>query len=123
MKHVKAIISIVLMLLAVILIVENLAQFSQKLTLKVDLYFWDWKSEPMAFYFVMIIVFFLGVLIAGFYGIFERFKLRREIRTLSRERREKDKELNSLRNLPIVENKIEDKQLLEENQDKDFSTG
>lgn len=116
MKHVKAIISIVLMLLAVVLIVENLAQLSQKLTLRVDLYFWDWKTEPMAFYFVIIIAFFLGVLIAGFYGMFERFKLKREIRALSRERKEKDKELNSLRNLPIVENKIEDTQLLEENQ-------
>ena len=117
MKHVKAIISIVLMLLAVILIVENLAQLSQKLTLRVDLYFWNWKTEPMAFYFVMIIVFFLGVLIAGFFGVFERFKLKSEIRTLSRERRERDKELNSLRNLPIVENKIEDTQLIEENQE------
>jgi hypothetical protein len=53
------------MLLAVVLIVENLAQLSQKLTLQVDLYFWDWKTEPMAFYFVIIIVFLLGILIAS----------------------------------------------------------
>jgi putative membrane protein len=117
MKHVKAIISILLMLLAVILIVENLAQLSQKLILKVDLYFWDWETEPMAFYFVIIIVFLLGILVAGFYGIFERFKLKKEIKIISKERREKDKELNSLRNLPIVENKIKDTELSEENQD------
>jgi len=117
MKHIKAIISIVLMLLAVVLIVENLTQLSQKLTLKVDLYFWDWKTEPMAFYFVIIIVFLLGILIASLYGIFERFKLKKEIRIISKEKREKDKELNSLRNLPIVESKIEDRELSEENQD------
>jgi uncharacterized integral membrane protein len=117
MKHIKAIISIVLMLLVVVLIVENLAQLSQKLTLKVDLYFWDWKTEPMAFYFVIIIVFLLGILIASLYGIFERFKLKKEIRIISKEKREKDKELNSLRNLPIVESKIEDMELSEQNQD------
>jgi len=117
MKHIKAIISIVLMLLAVVLIVENLAQLSQQLTLKVDLYFWDWNTEPMAFYFVIIIVFLLGILIASLYGIFERFKLKKEIRAISREKREKDKELNSLRNLPIVESKIEDTELIKESQD------
>jgi putative membrane protein len=114
MKHIKAIISIVLMLLAVVLIVENLAQLSQQLTLKVDLYFWEWKTEPMAFYFVIIIVFLLGILIASLYGMFERFKLKKEIRAISKEKREKDKELNSLRNLPIVESKIEDTELIEE---------
>jgi len=117
MKHIKAIIGILLMLLAVVLIVENLAQLSQKLTLKVDLYFWDWKTEPMAFYFVIIIVFLLGILIAAFYGIFERFKLKKEIKIISKEKRAKDKELNSLRNLPIVESKMEDTKLSEENQD------
>ena len=117
MKHIKAIISIVLMLLAVILIVENLAQLSQQLTLRVDLYFWEWKTEPMAFYFVIIIVFLLGILIASLYGMFERFKLKKEIRAISKKNREKDKELNSLRNLPIVERKIEDAELIEESKD------
>jgi len=117
MKHIKAIISIVLMLLAVVLIVENLAQLSQQLTLKVDLYFWEWKTEPMAFYFLIIIVFLLGILIASLYGMFERFKLKKEIRAISKERRAKDKELNSLRNLPIVESRIEDTELIEESQD------
>jgi len=116
MKHIKALISIVLMLLAVVLIVENLTQLSQKLTLKVDLYFWGWKTEPMSFYFVIIIVFLLGILIAGLYGIFERFKLKKKIKLISKEKREKDKELNSLKNLPIVESKIEDMELPEEDQ-------
>ena len=109
MKHIKAIISIVFMLLAVVLIVENLTQLSQKLTLQVDLYFWDWKTEPMAFYFVIIIVFLLGILIASLYGIFERFKLKKEIRNLLKENKGRDKELNSLRNLPIVQSNMDDK--------------
>jgi hypothetical protein len=43
--------------------------------------------------------------------------LKKEIRIISKEKREKDKELNSLRNLPIVESKIEDMELSQENQD------
>ena len=117
MKHIKAIISILLMLLVVILIAENLGELSKKLILKVDLYFWACETPPMAFYLVIIIVFLLGVLIASLYGIVERFKLKKEIRILSKESREKDKELNSLRNLPIVESKIEDKGLSEGDQD------
>jgi hypothetical protein len=65
---------------------------------------------------VIIMVFLLGIFVAGFYGIVERFKLRKQIRLLSKENKEKDRELNSFRNLPIVEDKIEDKELLEADQ-------
>ena len=117
MKHIKAIVSIVLMLLAVILIAENLEQLSNTLTLRVDLYFWEAKTLPMPFYLVIIVVFLLGVLIASFYGIYERFKLKKEIRILSKTCGEKDKELNSLRNLPIIESKTEEKAVGAEDQD------
>lgn len=116
MKHIKAIISILLMLLVIILVVENLQELSKTLTLKVDFLFWGSKSPPMPFYLVVIIVFLLGILVAGFYGIIERFKLKKEIRIISRSNREKEKELNSFRNLPIVESKIEDKGLPGEGQ-------
>lgn len=116
MKHIKAIVSIVLMLLAVILIVENLEQLSNTLTLRVDLYFWESKTTPMPFYLVIIVVFLLGVLMASFYGIYERFRLKKEIRILSKTCTEKDRELNSLRNLPIVESKTEGNAVEEEEQ-------
>ena len=117
MKHMKFIISLLLMLLAIILIVENLEQLSKTLILKVDLKLWDWETPPMFVYLVMIIVFLLGIFMAGFFGIVERFKSKKTIRVLTKENREKDRELNSLRNLPIVESKIEDKGLAEGVQD------
>ena len=108
MRHIKAIVSILVMLFVVIIVVENLGELSKTLTLRVDLLFWGVKTPPMAFYLVVIIAFLLGVFVAGFLGIFERFRLKREIKRLSQENKEKDKELNSYRNLPIVEEKIED---------------
>jgi len=108
MRHVKAIVSILVMLFVVIIVVENLGELSKTLTLRVDLLFWGVKTPPMAFYLLVIIAFLIGVFVAGFLGIFERFRLKKEIKRLSKENKEKDKELNSYRNLPIVEEKIED---------------
>jgi len=118
MRHVKALVSILVMLLIVIVVVENLEQLSKTLTLRVDLLFWAHKSPPMAFYLMVIIAFLIGIFVAGFLGIFERFRLKRQIRRLSKENSEKDKELSSYRNLPIVEEKIEDAALVEPDQEK-----
>jgi len=108
MRHIKAIVSILVMLVVVIIVVENLEQLSQTLTLRIDLLFWGAKTGPMAFYLVVIIAFLIGIFVAGLLGIFERFRLKREIKRLSKENKEKDKELNSYRNLPIVEEEVED---------------
>jgi len=108
MRHVKAIISILVMLFVVIIVVENLEQLSKTLTLRIDLLFWGAKTGPMAFYLVVIIAFLIGIFVAGLLGIFERFRLKREIKRLSKENKEKDNELNSYRNLPIVEEERED---------------
>lgn len=116
MKHMKFIVSLLLMLLAIILIVENLEQLSKTLILKVDLLFWVHETPPMALYLVIIMVFLLGIFVASSYGILERFKLKKRIKILLRENREKDRELNSFRNLPIVENRIEDKGLVKGDQ-------
>lgn len=102
MKNIiKGIIGILLILLVVVLIVQNQEQLSKTLILN----FFGSESPSMAFYLVIIIVFLFGVFITGFLGIIERFKLKREIRILSKESREKDKELDSFRNPPIVESK------------------
>ena len=116
MKHIKGIIAILVMLLAIVIIVENLSELSSTVILKVNLLFWARQTPPMAIYLVIIIAFLIGVLLTGFFGIFERFKLKREIKTLTRQNKGKDKELNSYRNLPIVEDKMEDKNLLEREQ-------
>jgi uncharacterized integral membrane protein len=103
MKHIKAIVSILIMLLVIILIVENLEQLSKTVTLRVDLLVWSHQTPPMAFYLVMIIVFLLGIFIAAFFGVFERFRLKKEIKVLSREKNAKDRELSSLKSVPVYE--------------------
>ena len=50
----------------------------------------------------------LGVVffISGLYGIIERFRLKKQIKILESASRERDKELNSLRNLPITSDDV-----------------
>jgi uncharacterized integral membrane protein len=108
MKQIKAIVSILVMLLVIILIVENLGELSKTLILRVDLLFWSHETPSMAFYLVMIMVFLLGVFIAGFFGIYERFRLKKEIRALSREKLAKERDLTSLERTPVYEGKKED---------------
>jgi uncharacterized integral membrane protein len=119
MKHIKAILSILIMLLVIILIVENLQQLSKTLMLRVDFLFWSHETPPMAIYLVMIIVFLLGVFIAGFFGIYERFLLKKEIRTLLKEKVAKDRQINSSRNAPAYEGR---KSNLEHEQEDEIMT-
>jgi ATP adenylyltransferase len=65
----------------------------------------------MSLYFIVTIAFLFGVLVVGFYGIIERFRLKREIKSLLSASREKDKELNSLRNLPITSDDVSPSQV------------
>jgi uncharacterized integral membrane protein len=116
MKHIKGIISVVVMLVVIIIVVENFAELSKTVILKVNLFFWAHESPPMAVYLIIIIAFLIGVFIAGFFGIFERFRLKREIRVLTKQNKGKDKELTSYRNLPIVEDKMVEENLGERDQ-------
>jgi hypothetical protein len=60
----------------------------------------------MNIYYIIGISFLLGVFITGLCGIVERFQLKKQIKTLTTITKEKDKELNSLRNLSISSDSV-----------------
>ncbi len=95
--------TIFLGLFVLIVIVQNYSSFSQTVTFKINLLFFKWESPPISLYLVSCITFCFGVVLTGFYSIFERFRLRREIKRLKKELSQKEKELVSLRNLPVSE--------------------
>jgi hypothetical protein len=103
MVQVKAIILVLLGLVIVAAIVQNNQAMSTPLTFRFNsLFTAEWKSSGVSVYQVTFIAFFLGVVIVGFFGLVERFRLKKRIKTLSKELERKDQELNSLRNLPIT---------------------
>ena len=89
-------------LFVLIVVVQNYESFSQSVTFRINLLFFKWHSPPITLYLVSCITFCIGVILTGFYSIFERFRLKRQIRSLKKELSRKEKELVSLRNLPVT---------------------
>ncbi len=102
MKYVKFLVAVIIILMVVILLVENHAAFSTGVDFRIDLFTLHYRSPEISIYYIIGISFLFGVLITGLYGTVERFQLKKQIKTLNNVSKEKDKELNSLRNLPIT---------------------
>jgi uncharacterized integral membrane protein len=111
MKQLKFIVAIILMLLVVVIVVQNHKAMSTNVVFQIDLLSFQWESSQMTVYVIVIISFLFGVLISGFYGIIERFHLKKQIRDLMSAHKEKDEELSSLRNLPITSDDVPPGQL------------
>ena len=106
MRHIRGIIGILFVLLVIVVAVENYPAFSTTVKFRVNLVFFDWNSAPMSLYLVAVITFLVGLIASGCYGISERFRLKKQIKILLKEAKEKDNELNSLRNLPVTTDDI-----------------
>ena len=106
MKHVKFMLAIILMLVVVILIVQNHEAMSTKVSFRVSFFSFQAQSSMMSVYYIITISFLFGVIISGTYGIIERFRLMKMIKLLKATSKEKEQELNSLRNLPITSDDI-----------------
>ena len=98
MIYIKAIVFFLLLLLFLILAIQNF----DELTTPIRFRFLTAETSGMPVAFVAIFTFVVGVIGTGLYGFAELFKLRKQIRILMRENREKDMELKSLRNLPVT---------------------
>jgi hypothetical protein len=103
MTHLKAIVFILIGLAIIILVVQNNAAFSTTVKFRVNPYFAQEKvSSDITLYEIVVVSYLLGVLSIGLYGIAERFRLKKKIKVLTRTLEEREKEVNSLRNLPIT---------------------
>ena len=98
--------AIILMLVVVILIVQNHEALSTKVSFRVSFFSYHVESSMMSVYYIITISFLFGVIISGTYGIIERFRLMKALKSLRTSSQEKEQELNSLRNLPITSEDI-----------------
>lgn len=102
MNHFKVVLIVLFSLLVIILAAQNNETLSTSVSFRLDLIFLHYESPSMSLYFMSAITFLTGFLLAGLLGITERFRFKRQITSLRRSGKEKDKELNSLRNLPVT---------------------
>ena len=106
MKHLRLVLIILFVLLIIVVAVQNYAAMATTVTFRLNLLFFNHETPPMSIYLIVVIAFLLGVVFTGFYGITERFRLKREIKMLKKEFMGKDQELQSLRNLPVTADEV-----------------
>lgn len=103
MTHLKAIFSILFGVAVVALAVQNHAALSTTVKFRMNPpFFQEFTTSDITLYEIVIVAYLLGVLSIGLYGIAERFRLKKKIKVLTRTLEEREKEVNSLRNLPIT---------------------
>ncbi len=103
MRHLKIILLILLGLVVIIVIVQNHEAMSTTVNFRLNTMFFGEKASPnVSVYEVVLLSFLLGVVVTGINGVVERFHLKRRMKALTRELEDKDRELNSLRNLPVT---------------------
>ena len=106
MKHLRFLLAIFLMLVVVIVIVQNHEPLSTKVSFKVDFLLFHAESSEVSLYSIVTVSFLFGVIVASLYGMIERFRFKKQIKVLRSSSQEKDKELNSLRNLPLTSDDV-----------------
>jgi uncharacterized membrane protein YciS (DUF1049 family) len=103
MGHLKIILGILIGLFIIVLAVQNNDTLNKTVNLRLNpLVAQEMKSGEVSLYQLVLVSFLVGVLGTGIHGMVERFRLKRRIRNLTRELQDKDKELSSLRNLPLT---------------------
>ncbi len=102
MSYLKAITLSAVVALAIIFMVQNIEALSHPLSIRLNLIFLKFESSAYATYLVILLGFFVGLLATSLLGIAERFRLRKSIRDQQKEIEGLNKELSSLRNLPLT---------------------
>jgi hypothetical protein len=103
MTHLKVLLVVLVSLAVIVLVVQNHEAMSTAVQFRFNPVFYaEVTTDGVTLYQVAVITFLLGILTTGIYGMVERFRLKRQIKTLTKELEVKDQELNSLRNLPIT---------------------
>lgn len=102
MSYLKAIVISAVVALAIIFMVQNIEPLSHPLSIRMNLFFVQFETTPYATYMVILLAFFVGLLAASLLGLMERLRLRKTIRQQRKEVARLNKELSSLRNMPIT---------------------
>jgi uncharacterized integral membrane protein len=102
MGYIKIIVISSVVALAIIFMIQNIGPLSHPLSIRLNLFFLRFESTPHATYLVILLAFFAGLLAASLVGISERWRLRKQTKSLKKELDNLHGELSSLRNLPVT---------------------
>ena len=102
MKHIKALFVILFLMLVVIVVAENIPNLEKAVVFKLNLWFVNYQRPEIPLGFVAVITFLIGILSMGFFGIVERFSLKKRIKMLQSELKEREREITSLNSTALT---------------------
>ncbi len=94
---------LVLKMIVLLAVFAVMLYFAGQNTDIVQLHFGAYETIPAPMHLVVIISVTVGMLVALIIGFFDRIKLRTQVRSLKKDKKRIEDELNSLRKMPIVE--------------------
>ncbi len=110
MKILKNMAYTLIVVLAFVFFMQNYPTLSTPISIRYDLYFFQVESLPFPVWSIILLSFSLGVMLAVFFGLYERYMIKQNAKSKTREVARLEKEVNSLRNLPITEEKFSEEE-------------
>ncbi len=110
MKILKNMAYTLIVVLAFVFFMQNYPTLSTPISIRYDLYFFQVELLPFPVWSIILLSFSLGVMLAVFFGLYERYMIKQNAKSKTREVARLEKEVNSLRNLPITEEKFSEEE-------------
>ncbi len=103
MRTVRTIFWLLLLVFFLIFFLQNSQTLTMPVEIRLNLWLKDFSSPQAPLYGVVIGSFILGLVLGAVWGIVGQLRLRGRIRGMEKLVYEKERELSSLRNLPLTE--------------------
>ncbi len=101
MRYFKVLLIVILFFLCMIFFVQNTKILTANLDLQFHLFNWSWFSTTVPIYIFILLFFVLGAIVSMLYFFMERIRLTKELKQCRSKIQSLEKELNSLRNMPL----------------------
>ena len=103
MRFIRVFLAILIFFLAVIFVVQNSDFLGETVQLRMDLFVLPvQKTIPLPFYFIVLVAFLLGGLLAIAFLLLDRIRLGLGLTSARRRIKHLERELNNLRTLPLT---------------------
>lgn len=101
MRYVKFIVLILLFIVFMIFFYQNTTELGTSVQLKLHLFSQEWVSQPIPLYAMVLVAFGLGAILAAAYFLLDKLRCSSKLRAAKEREAKLEKELNSLRIMPI----------------------
>jgi lipopolysaccharide assembly protein A len=102
-RYVKVLLLVLFFFVGMIFFVQNTEALSESIRLRLHLFGWRWVSIAFPYYMLILIFFVLGALFTMAFFLAEKIRQNKEIRACKHRIGALQQELNSLRHLPLEE--------------------